>query len=330
MIFVTGGSGFLGSYMLKELVLQGKPVRALRRKRGLPFYIDAGINEKISWVEGDILDVVGLLENMSGCDQIIHAAGMVSFVPGDKKQLYKINIEGTANMVNAAIESGITDFVHVSSVGALGRSENGLPVTEDQKWAGIDGQSDYSISKYYGEMEVWRGMGEGLRAMIVNPATLLGYGDWNESSCGIFKLAYQELPWYTPGSNGFSDVEDAARATIALMDSPIRNERFLISTENRNYREILSLMAKDFGKKEASKEAGVFLSGLAWRMEKIKSQLTGNKPLLTRQTVKMANSHSAYSSGKLLKALPLFQFRNLEDSIRDACFQYAENAKTGR
>src|SRR5436305_14395829 len=104
----------------------------------------------------------------------MHAAGMVSFNPSDKKKLFQLNIEGTANVVNAAIETSIKDFIHVSSVSALGRHDDAKTIDEAKKWAGNHGQSNYGISKYYGEMEVWRGMGEGLSPLIVNPSTLLG------------------------------------------------------------------------------------------------------------------------------------------------------------
>jgi dihydroflavonol-4-reductase len=325
MIFVTGGTGFLGSYILQELVLQGKPVRALRRKLSFPFYLHPGLLDKISWVDGDILDVSGLIENLQGCNQIIHAAGFVSFNPSDKEKLFKINIEGTANLVNAAIESGITDFLHISSVSALGRNENSNLVNEEKKWPGNDGQSNYGISKYFGEMEVWRGMGEGLCPLIVNPSTLLGYGDWNESSCGLFKTAYREFPWYMGGTNGFADVEDSARVIIALMNSGVRNERFIISAENRSYREIFNWMAAGFGKKQPSRKAGPFLAGMAWRKEKIKSAFTKNRPLITKESVAIAMRQSKYDNGKLLKALPSFRFRSLEDSVFEACLKYVKN-----
>ncbi len=325
MIFVTGGTGFLGSYILQELVLQGKPVRALRRKLSFPFYLHPGLLEKISWVEGDILDVNGLIENLQGCNQIIHAAGFVSFSPSDKKTLFKINIEGTANLVNAAIECGITDFLHVSSISALGRNENHGLVNEETTWPGNTGQSNYGISKYFGEMEVWRGMGEGLTPLIVNPSTMLGYGNWNESSCGLFKTAYREFPWYMDGSNGFADVEDAARAIVGLMNSGIRNERFIVSAENRTYREIFDWMAAGFGKRHPTRRAGAFLSGLAWRTEKMKSVFTKVKPLVTKESVAIANRQSEYDNTKLLKAIPSFHFRSLENSIFEACLKYNEN-----
>lgn len=325
MIFVTGGTGFLGSYILQELVLQGRPVRALRRKLHFPFYIHPGILDKISWVEGDILDVNGLMENMDGCSQIIHAAGLVSFVPADKKNLFKTNIEGTANLVNVAIEKGIRDFVHISSVSALGRNGSDKLLDEEKKWEGSRDQSNYGISKYYAEMEVWRGMGEGLSPLIINPSTLLGYGDWNHTSCGLFKTAFREFPWYMDGENGFADVEDAARAIIGLMDRGIRNERFIISAENRSYREIFRWMAAGFGKKKAFRKATPFLTGITWRKEKIKSFFTKNKPLITRESVAIAHRQSNYNNQKLLKALPSFHFRSLEDSIYEACIRYMKN-----
>jgi len=325
MIFVTGGTGFLGSYILQELVLQGRPVKALRRDLSFPFYLHPALLDKISWVEGDLLDVTGLMENLQGCNQIIHAAGLVSFNPSDKKKLFKVNIEGTSNLVNVAIESGITDFIHVSSVSALGRNENSTSIDEEIKWPGNDGQSNYGISKYFSEMEVWRGMGEGLTPLILNPSTLLGYGDWNETSCGLFKTAYREFPWYMDGTNGFTDVEDSARAIIALMNSGIRNERFIISAENRSYREIFNWMAAGFGKKHPGRKAGPFLAGIAWRKEKIKSIFTRNKPLITRESVAIAARHTMYDNHKMLSALPSFRFRSLEDSIYEACLKYLKN-----
>ena len=212
----------------------------------------------------------------------------------------------------------------MSSVSALGRNEDLKPADEEKKWMGTGNQSNYGISKYFGEMEVWRGMGEGLSTLIINPSTLLGYGDWNESSCGLFKTAYHEFPWYMNGKNGFADVQDVARATIALIDSGIRNERFIISAENRSYRELFNMMAKYFGKKQPSKKAGPFLAGLAWRMEKIKSVFSKNKPLIIYETVRIASQQSLYNNQKLLQALPDFHFRPLEDSIFEACRKYAE------
>ncbi|MDP4130130.1 MAG: NAD-dependent epimerase/dehydratase family protein [Bacteroidota bacterium] len=330
MIFLTGGTGFLGSYVLTELVQQGYAVRALRRENHpVPFYLSPELSEKVEWVSGDILDVVCLDEYMKGCHCIIHAAALVSFYPGDREKLWKVNIEGTANVVNAALENNIPDFIHISSVGALGRTNNAEMLNEEKKWESNSRQSQYAISKYYGEMEVWRGMGEGLTPVIVNPSTILGYGDWNQGSCAIFKTAYQEFPWYVNGSNGFVDVEDLARVIALLMKSPVRNDRFIVSGENWDYRHLFNCIADGFHKNHPSKEATPFLAGLAWRAEKFKSLFNGKKPMLTRETAAIARRKSVYDNSKLLKALTGFQFTPIEDSIRNACSRYLKNIQPG-
>jgi nucleoside-diphosphate-sugar epimerase len=210
-------------------------------------------------------------------------------------------------------------------VGALGRTDSTVPVSEEKKWESRNRQSNYSISKYYAEMEVWRGMGEGLTPLIVNPSTVLGYGDWNQGSCAIFKTAYNEFPWYIKGNNGFVDVEDIARAVVQLMASPVRNERFIVSAENWSYRHLLNRIADGFNKNHPSKEATPFLAGLAWRAEKIKSFFNQTRPLLTRETAAMARKTNIYDNRKLLKTLPGFQYGSLEDSIKNACALYLSN-----
>ena len=329
MIFLTGGTGFLGSYILTELVRRGYPVRALRRARAIPSFLSAEISEKTEWVSGDIMDMACLDEYLKGCECIIHSAALVSFKPGDRKKIFKINIEGTANLVNAALENNTPDFVHISSVAALGETDSPEPVNEEKKWVNRSKQSHYAISKYYAEMEVWRGMGEGLRTVIVNPSTIIGYGDWNQGSCAIFKTAYDEFPWYTRGSAGFVDVGDLARAVVQLMESPARNERFIVSAENWSFRHLFNRIADGFNKNHPSREATPFLAALAWRAEKSKSIFNGKNPLLTRETAAIALKNIVYENSKLLKVLPGFQYMPLEDSIRNACSLYLQNIPKG-
>ena len=325
MIFLTGATGFIGSYILKELVSQGHHVRALRRERPIPFYLPKEIADKVEWVSGNILDISLLNEQLMGSDRIIHAAALVSFYPEDKNRLFTLNIEGTANLVNAALENNIPDFIYISSVSAFGRSNSRQPINEEKKWESREQESNYAISKYYAEMEVWRGMGEGLSPLIVNPSMVLGYGDWNLGSCAIFKSVYNEFPWYVRGANGFVDVEDLARVVVQLMNGPIRNERFIVSAENGNFRDLFNRIADGFNKKHPSMEATAFLSGIAWRAENLKSFFNGSRPLLTKETAALARRTSIYDNSKLLKALPGFQFLPLEDSIRNACALYLEN-----
>lgn len=322
---VTGGTGFLGAYILQELVQKGYSVRAIRRRQQTPFYIPDNILAQVEWVSGDVLDVVSLHEAMQGVDAVIHSAGKVSFDSRDKNDLFKINVEGTANVVNAALELNVPRFVHISSVAAIGRNAMGETVTEGKKWQQSKYNTPYALSKYHAEMEVWRGDAEGLNAVVVNPSTILGYGDWSTSSCAIFKSVYNEFPWYTTGINGFVGVEDVARAVVLIMESDISGERYIVNNDNWSFQQMLNTIADGFGKKRPHKEATPLLGAMAWRLEKVKSFFSGRKPLLTRHSARVANSKTYFDNRKILQALPQFAFTPLHQSIEKACRQYVEH-----
>jgi dihydroflavonol-4-reductase len=326
MVLVTGGTGFLGSYIIQQLVEKGFKVRALRRSTTVPAWIPAAIFNSVEWVEGDILDVVSLEDAMEGVDAIIHSAAVVSFAKQDRVNMYQVNVEGTANVVNIALEKNIRRLVYISSVAALGRTANGGHVTEEKKWEESKVNTHYAISKFKAEVQVWRGMSEGLDAVIVNPSTILGYGDWHTSSCAIFKQVHEGFNWYTPGINGFVDVEDVARATIALLESDITEQRFIVSADTWPFKKLQDTIATNFGKKGPARQTTPFLLAVAWRLEKIKSFFTGNKPLLTKESARVAQSQTWFENDKLLKALPGFTFTPLEETIKKACVKYAEKA----
>lgn len=323
MVLVTGGTGFLGSYIIKHLVEKGYRVRALRREKAvLPFYIPKEIFEKVEWVTGDILDVISLEEAMEGVDQVIHAAAVVSFLKADRKKMYQVNVEGTANVVNIAIEKKVKRLVYISSVAALGRTAHGGSVNEDRKWEDNKINTHYAKSKYKAELEVWRGSGEGLNTIILNPSTILGFGDWNSSSCAIFRSVYNEFKWYSPGINGFVDVEDAAKATVLLMESNISDQRFIVNGDNWHFKQLLETMATNFLKKKPYKETTPTLIAIAWRMEKLKSMLNGHRPLLTKESARIAHSKTYFENAKILAALEGFSFTPLQESIQKACEKY--------
>ncbi len=321
-ILITGGTGFAGAYIIRQLVQSGYTVRAIRRQHTAPFFIDPAITAQVEWVEGDVLDIISLEDAMEGMDAVIHAAGKVSFHAADKAAMYKINIEGTANVVNIALEKNIQRFIHISSVAAIGRTGTNEMVTEKKKWQSGKWNTPYAISKYKGEMEVWRGIGEGLNAVILNPSTIIGYGDWNTSSCSIFKNVYREFPWYTNGENGFVDVEDVARAAVLLLQTSHTNERYIVNGDNWSFRQLFNQIADGFHKKHPHKEATAFLGQIAWRMEKLRSFFSGKKPLLTRQTAIIAQSRSHFDNSKIMEAIPGFTFTPLTNTIQKACGQY--------
>lgn len=314
-VLVTGGAGLLGRELISQLLQQGKQVTAIYNHTPI-----TGFNEKnIRLVQCNILDVIGLEEVMQGIDELYHCAGKVSFAPKETAELFKVNVEGTANVVNAALNAGVKKMVHVSSVAALGRIREDEPITEVMQWTEETSNSRYGQSKYLGELEVWRGIAEGLDAVIVNPALVMGPGNWDESSTEIFKNIYKESPWFTDGSTGFVDVRDVATAMIALMESGISAERFILSAENRSFREVFHKIADNFKKKRPSKKVTPLLAAIVWRWEAIKSKLTGIRPLITKETAATALAKVRFDNSKLLQFLPSFKYRSLEDTISYTC-----------
>ncbi len=317
MILVTGGAGLLGKCLIERLLLNGEQVKAIYNKTAI-----SNFNHPNLVIEQcDILDVYALEDAMQDISEVYHCAGLVSFNPKEEKKLYSINVEGTANVVNAALNATIKKFMHVSSVAALGRIRPGELIDEKMEWTPETSNSRYGYSKYLGEMEVWRGVAEGLNAVVINPSIILGAGNWNEGSTKIFKSVYDEFPWYTEGVSGFVDVNDVAAAMIALMESDISAEKFIVSAENISYRQLFSMIAKAFNKKEPSKKVTPFIAALTWRLEKLKSKFTGSSPLLTKETAHTAMTKVEYNNNKLLRALPQFKYTPISQTVATICRQ---------
>ncbi len=323
MILVTGGTGFLGAYIIKHLLLKGHSVKAIRRENSkLPFFIAPDLFAKVNWVAGDILDVISLEEAMDGVDAVIHAAAKVSFEGRERDEMFKINVEGTANVVNTALDKNIKRLIYISSVAALGRTSGGETVHEERVWQETTINTNYAISKHKAELEVWRAMGEGLQGAILNPSTILGFGDWNTSSCAIFKTVYNEFPYYTNGINGFVYVEDVAKATVQLLESDITFERFIVNSNNWSFRQLFNSIADGFNKRHPHRNATPFLAGIAWRVEKLKSLVTGNKSLLSKESARIAQSETYFDNSKLLQYFPGFTYTSLEEAVQKSCEAY--------
>ncbi|HET7119173.1 MAG TPA: NAD-dependent epimerase/dehydratase family protein [Hanamia sp.] len=313
-ILVTGAAGLVGKEVVKQLLDSGEKVKAIYHSSPVSL---SHLNLEIA--QCDILDVTELEKVMQGITHVYHSAAIVSYDPKDKQRLLKINIEGTANVVNACIDAGVKKLVHVSSVAALGRMRQREMVTEQMNWTEETSNSVYGKSKYFGELEVWRGIGEGLKAVIVNPTLILGGDNWESSSSAIFKNAYNEFKWFTEGVSGFVDVRDVARAMILLMNSEITSQRFILNGENISYKEIFSSIAFCFGKKPPYKKVTPLLAEMIWRLEAIKTKFTGEKHLLTKETVRTAQAKVYFDNTKILKALPDFKFTKIKDTIGFTC-----------
>lgn len=315
MILVTGASGFLGQHLLQALASQPLPVVALYNSRKP----QGNWPQNITWKQCDLLDVFAVDETMQGITHVYHCAAIVSFDARKKDQMIQGNVAATANVVNAALEAGVEKLVHVSSIAALGRTAEaavtGALITEDTHWEESRANSAYAESKFQSEMEVWRAMAEGLNAAIVNPAIILGEGDWNSGSANLMQIVYNEFPWYTEGVNAWVDVKDVVAAMVAIMNSDTSDERYIISAGNFAYREVFTEMARSLNRKPPYKRASAWMTEIVWRMEVLKSRIAAKQVTISKASARTAQTKCYYSNEKLLRHFPEFRYRELKDTV---------------
>jgi dihydroflavonol-4-reductase len=336
MILVTGATGFIGSHVLLELLRKDYSVKALIRNNSkkefvrkiFSYYAD-NVDEllsKIQWQTGDLLDFHSLEEAMQDVDTIIHCGAVVSFHPSLKEDMYTTNITGTANLVNLALEKGIHKFCHVSSIAALGRTDDGAIITEETHWKSSDRNSQYAITKYGAELEVWRASEEGLPVVIVNPSVVLGPGNWEDGSAKIFSQMYKQSNFYTQGVNGFVDVRDVAKALVLLMESDKVNERYIVSSENLSYKKLFTLIAQNYGKKAPRIEAKPWILSIYRIMQQFQFLLGRKTPLITRETIKTSQNPYYYSNEKICKAVDI-EFIPVSKTVEDGCKFFLNDLK---
>jgi dihydroflavonol-4-reductase len=324
MILVTGGTGLLGSHLLLKLCLEGAEPRALFRKKERLERVKAvfqhyepkqyvALFSKISWVEGDILDLPSIETAIKGCEEVYHCAGLVSFASRDFKNLMKVNAEGTSNIVNCCLTFHVRKLCYVSSTAAIGYNEGGR-TDETTTWKNSPEVSGYSVSKYTAEKEVWRGIEEGLNAVIVNPCVIFGAGSWEESSLSIFKTVNNGLPFITPGSNSFVDARDVVEIMFKLMEGTLHSERFLCTGDNLSFKELTTKIALRLNKRHPLFSTPRFLAELGWRLVALMAFVRRKNPVITKDTVSSAYKQIAYDSTKVTSTLS-FSFRGIDDTI---------------
>lgn len=328
MIFVTGGTGLVGAHLLYELTSAGKQVKALKREtsdvkqvlKTFSYYSEnpEKLFGQIEWVNGDILDYFSLEKILKGITEVYHCAAIVSFNPKERNAMISNNVEGTSNLVNTASENGVKKFCHVSSISALGNTLNGIPVTEETNWIYSKKVTSYSESKFFSELEIWRGIEEGLDAVIVNPSIILGPTKWNNGSARFFKLMNEEFRFYTHGVKGFVDVHDVVKIMITLMDDRhfemAKNQRFLLNAENLSMQELFSLIAGALEKPLPKYFTSDFILGIIWRAAKLVSIVTGKPPFLSRETAAASNKKNYYDGSKIKQFLD-FEYTPIKDTI---------------
>jgi len=331
MILVTGGTGLVGTHLLASLVQKHDKIRAIKRKNSnlnvvkevFSFYFDdvASQFSKIEWIVVDITDVTTLDLVFDGITYVYHVAALVSFDKKDYHKMRKINIEGTANIVNFSITNKVKKLCFVSSIAAIDKTpKNGL-IDETGDWTVEANNYGYAITKHGAEMEVWRGTQEGLDAVIVNPGIILGSGCWDTSSGKIFTKVAKGLKFYTEGVTGYVGVKDVVKSMIDLMESTIKNERYILVAENKSLKDILFKIADAFGKKRPSIKVTTLLAQIAWRVLYIPLKITGKEPILTKQTAKSIHNKYYFSNKKIKQAIGI-EFKPIDEVIKEVCANY--------
>lgn len=324
MILVTGGTGVLGSHLLCHLVKGDEKIRATYRsekklevlKNIFAFYTDdvEASFSKIEFVKCDITNIPQLAACFKGVTKVYHNAALVSFDPNEYHLLRQINIQGTANIVNLCIEHNVKKLCHVSSVAAVGKTVNDALIDETAEWNKEEDHSVYAITKYGSEMEVWRGTQEGLNAVIVNPGIIIGPGDWRSSSSSLFSRIYRGLKYYTNGISGYVDVNDVVEIMIRLTETDIKNERYILVSENLSFKEIAYKTANLLNVEPPKNEASQFMLEIVWRLDWLRNKLRGKPRRFPKQVVKILRRDSSFSSKKVEEALN-FQFKSIDASI---------------
>ncbi len=332
MILVTGGTGLIGSHLLYKLVSTNKSVRAIYRrehtldrvKHVFSYYSEnhSALFESIEWVKADLNDIPALQIAFNNVTHVYHCAAFVSFEPDKYHQLRKINIEGTANIVNLCIANAIKKICYVSSIAAIGHPVNPNElITETTEWNSEEDNSVYAITKYGAEMEVWRGTQEGIAAVIVNPGIVLGPGFWKGGSSGnLFRLIHKGMRYYGSGTSAYIDVWDLTTIMLALMEGPIENERFIIISENQSFKDFQEKVAKSLGVQPAKKEASQLLLGIGWRLDWLNHKVFGKRRTLSKHMAKSVSTKTLYDNSKIKSALD-YNFKPIDVSI-DKVSQY--------
>ncbi|HNE49872.1 MAG TPA: NAD-dependent epimerase/dehydratase family protein [Chitinophagales bacterium] len=319
MFLVTGASGFLGAVVARHLVAKGERVRILIRPTSTIAHLQ-DIQHRLEIVEGDILDVTSLENAFIGVKKIIHCAAVVSYDSTNYDIMYKTNIEGTANVVNIALASEIEKIVHVSSIAAIGGKPDEL-ITEETKWEKNKWTTHYGITKMLAEREIFRGIAEGLNAVIVNPGIILGWGKDDKATLRIFKrIQHQKMPFYTNGTNGFVAVEDVAAICIQLAEMQITAERFILVAENTSFKNYFYKIAAQLQVPPPKRMLTSFLAAFFILLDWMVSFFTRRKRNITKENVKISLEKFEYSNAKIKQTLG-YTFISLEETIEKIAMQ---------
>ena len=327
--FITGANGFVGSYLIRALLSRGyKHISALHRP-GCRMGMVEDLKDRIRWVAGDLFDFDLLAKEMNQANIVIHAAAMISFLRRDMKAMLKANVEGTAHVINAALEGRVDKFLHISSVAALGRSDENQLIDENTQYSPSSLNTGYGLTKHLAEMEVYRGVSEGLNATILNPSMIMGAGYWDTGTARIIDTVYRGLKFYPTGSSGYVDVRDVARMSIDMLEKDLMKTNLICCAASLPIREMLGMICSIFDLRPPHIKLSPALREGAWRLERIRAFVMRTKPLLTRETLRTSSYHFKFDNTKSCRDLD-FRYTPITDTIRDTCMTYSATRKIGK
>jgi nucleoside-diphosphate-sugar epimerase len=318
MVVVTGATGLLGSIIVDHFVSRKIPVTALYRNSRI------NNNNDIKWINADVMDIQALIKCFEGATGVVHAAALVSFAKHNKENMFTVNAEGTANVVNACLQTGVKRLVHISSVAALGKPLNQKWIDEKTTWTGNEGASNYAQSKYLAELEIFRGEAEGLSVASINPSIILAAGNSHRSSGKIFEYIFNEHPFYTDGQLNYVDARDVAEMVLRLYENPSLKGRYIASAGTIAWKELFHKIADRFHKKPPGIKISETLAKLAAGAEWVRSSVTGKEPLITRETAQIARQRITYVNKKASAELAM-SFRELDNTLDWCCEAYLAN-----
>ena len=338
MIAVSGATGFLGAHVVCRLLKAGKKLRAFKRANSslqefdfiykIYFGKEANFQNQpnLIWVEADINDIPSLEEVLEGVESVYHCAATVSFLQSEADLMTQVNVVGTANMVNISLIKGVKVFCHVSSIAALGRKKSGDTMDENSKWENSKLNSNYAISKYKAEMEVWRGSEEGLKVCIVNPGMIIGRGYYTKGALSLIGAAHKGMPFYTEGVNGYVDAEDVAEVMYRLVEEKKYGQRYVLVSENMSNRDLFNFLSEKFGKPKPKIKITRLLAEIAWRFYAIKRLFNPKGLPLTKETARSSLNRSYYNSTKVQTELN-FSFKPVQQTLQECVDSFPDFQK---
>lgn len=313
-VLITGATGLVGSFICRELLSKGHAIRATKRPNSKFDLVD-DIKDQIEWVDGEIGNAIFWDELLNDIDAVIHAAAVISFDKRWEKRMYETNVIGTADLINTVLRTKIKNFIQISSIAAIGRQADRDSLNEMDKWEGNSFDSIYARAKYLQELEVWRGAEEGLNVKIVNPSLVLGPGIWSDvGSTSVFKYAYEEKSFCPAGSANYVDVRDVASVTFQLLESDIKNERFILNAGSTSYKNFFNAIAQRFGKKGPSRVPKAWMLRIGVFFEWLRSRISGQQALITKETARISMANFHFDNRKVKETLD-FNFRSLDESL---------------